>query len=152
MPLGHLVLSTTWLTALTASTLQTLVYELASVDDWYSLGLNLGLGIHELRTIECNYLDSNRRKTEMLYLWLRNASHPTWEAVIDALCRMGYYTLALKIKREYISSTATVGMCLLSCKCRYVYTYLANNCNFGVIHCLPYLYRAVNMYLLCWKT
>ena len=92
-------------TAQATPTLQALVSELALVENWHSLGVNLGLQGHTLREIERTYPDSSRCKTEMLDLWLQKAKNPTWKAVIDALCQMGEYAVALKTKRA-------IGMCL----------------------------------------
>ena len=101
------------MTALAPPTLQALAYELASIKDWYSLGVNLGLKVHQLHVIERNYhKDITRCKTEMLDIWLHDTRYPSWEAIIDALCLRGKFTVALRIKREYCSSTTTVGMCL----------------------------------------
>ena len=75
--------------------------------------MNLGLKVHQLHVIERNYhKDITRCKTEMLDIWLHDSRYPSWEAVIDALCLMGMFTVALRIKREHCSSTTTVGMCL----------------------------------------
>ena len=107
--------------------------------------------MHKLRTIECNYLDSNRRKTEMLYLWLRSASHPTWEAVIDALCVDGKLFSCLEYKKRihqlyhywYVFTTLQVQIYIP------IWQIVVTLVLFIAILFLPYLYRAVNMYLLC---
>ena len=87
-------------------TLQALTRELDSVEDWHRLGVNLGLQGHQLREIERNYSrDNNRCKTEMLDLWLRNASNPAWEAIVMGLDQMQARMLADHIRRTYCSSS-----------------------------------------------
>ena len=97
-------------TAPATPTLQALVNELASVEDWHLLGVNLGLRGHQLREIERNYpLESNRRKTETLDFWQRNAKSATWEAVVQALCLMQEHVVADAIRRKYCCSFTTAG-------------------------------------------
>ena len=97
-------------TAPATLTLQALVNELASVEDWHLLGVNLGLKGHQLREIERNYpLDNNRRKTETLDFWQSNAKSATWEAVAQALCLMQEHLVADAIRRKYCCSFTTAG-------------------------------------------
>ena len=96
-------------TAPATPTLQELVNELASVEDWHLLGVNLGLQGHQLREIERNYPRDNRRKTETLEFWLRNAKNPSWEAIVKALCLMQEHVVADAIRRKYCSSSTTAG-------------------------------------------
>ena len=97
-------------TAPATPTLQALVNELASVEDWHLLGVNLGLQGHQLREIERNYRgDSNRYKTETLDLWQRNAKDPSWEAIAKGLCLMQEHVVADGIRRKYCCSSATAG-------------------------------------------
>ena len=96
-------------TAPATPTLSELSNELDSVN-WHELGVKLGLQGHQLREIEQNYpRDSNRCKTEMLDLWLRNSENPSWEAVAKALCLMQECVVANEIQRKYCSSTPTFG-------------------------------------------
>ena len=95
-------------TAPATPTLQALVKELASIDNWHLLGVNLGLQGHQLRAIERNYpQDSDRRKSETLDLWQRNAKNATWEAVTQALCLMQEHVVADAIRRKYCCSSTT---------------------------------------------
>ena len=97
-------------TAPATPTLQALVNELASVENWHLLGVNLGLQGHQLRAIERDYpRDNDRLKTETLDLWQRNANCATWEAVAQALCLMGEHVVADAIRRKYGCSSATTG-------------------------------------------
>ena len=88
-------------------TLKELSNALDSVVNWHLLGVKLGLEDHELRAIDHDFRgDGNERcKHEMLSHWLRNAKHPTWKAVIDALCLMGNHKVALKIQMKYCTDT-----------------------------------------------
>ena len=95
-------------TAPATPTLQALVYELTSVEDWHLLGVNLGLRGHQLHEIERNYDgDGNRCKTETLCMWQRNAKNPSWEAVVKALCLMKEHVVADRIRRKYSCSSTT---------------------------------------------
>ena len=89
-------------TTLATPTRQALINELDFVENWQELGMHLGLQKHQLCEIKQKYHDSSCRKTEVLDHWLRNAKNPNWTAVFDALCQMGEYMVALKIKTKYI--------------------------------------------------
>ena len=81
-----------------------------SVQNWHRLGVKLGLQGHQLHEIEQNYpRDSNRCKSEMLDLWLRNTKNPSWEAIAEALCRMQECVVANEIQRKYCSFAPTFG-------------------------------------------
>ena len=82
--------------------LHNLSSELASVIDWFSLGLNLGLQKHELTKIERDYQGNDRRRVEMLDLWLHRTPNVTWEDVVTALQQMGENTVAEIIREKYI--------------------------------------------------
>ena len=101
-------------TASATLTLRELSNELSSVQDWHSLGIQLGLNDHELRTIEKDHPGESRRwKHEMLEKWLQNSKLPTWKAVIDALHLMGELAVASKIQTNHCSSSTATGMHLL---------------------------------------
>ena len=92
-------------------TLKDLSNELDSVVNWHSLGVKLGVEDHELTTIERDFRgDSVSCKHKMLSRWLRNAKHPTWQAVVDALRRMEEHAVASKISEKYCSSVIDTGM------------------------------------------
>ena len=97
-------------TAPAMPTLQALVNELASVENWHKLGVNLGLQGHQLRKLEQDYpRDSDRQKSEMLDLWLKSAVDLDWETVIQALCPMQEHVVADRIRRKYCCSSTTTG-------------------------------------------
>ena len=85
-----------------AMNLHNLSSELASVIDWFSLGLNLGLQKHELTKIERDYQGNDRRRVEMLDLWLHRTPNATWEDVVRALQQMGENVVAENIREKYI--------------------------------------------------
>ena len=82
--------------------LKNLSSELATVIEWLSLGLNLGLQQHELAKIERDYQGNDRRRLQMLNLWLQRTPNATWEDVVDALQQMGENTVAENIREKYI--------------------------------------------------
>ena len=71
--------------------------------NWHLLGVKLGLEDHKLRTIDHDFRGDgvDRCKHEMLSHWLRNAKHPSWKIVADALRLMGEHKVALKIQTKY---------------------------------------------------
>ena len=91
-------------------TLQLLVYELSSVENWHSLGVNLGLKGHQLREIEQTYHGNSKRcKTETLDFWQRNNRNCTWEAIARALDLIQEEVVADWIREKYCSSTTATG-------------------------------------------
>ena len=58
--------------------------ELKTVTDWFQLGTNLGLEPYELKQIERDYQGNERRKQEMLDLWLRRIPNTGWKDVVSA--------------------------------------------------------------------
>ena len=77
-----------------------LSFELATVVDWYQLGLNLGLPKHELTKIERDYQGNDRRRLEMLDKWLRCTPNATWRDVASALEQMGENSVAESIRQK----------------------------------------------------
>ena len=57
---------------------KSLCAELKTVTDWHQLGINLGVTADELRRIERDYQGNDRRRAEMLDLWLRCMSRIIW--------------------------------------------------------------------------
>ena len=81
---------------------KSLCAELKTVTGWHQLGINLGVPADELRRIEHDYQGNDRRRAEMLDLWLRCTPNATWEDVVRALQQMGENTVAEKIRQNYI--------------------------------------------------
>ena len=87
------------------SDIATLCNELTSISDWFTLGLNLGVKLHQLHEIHSKYfqvegLGACRR--ESLVLWLRRTPSASWRDVVRVLQRMGENTVAGRIERKYI--------------------------------------------------
>ena len=75
--------------------------ELKKVIDWIPFGLNLGLKMEELKTIEANYPnDLQRRRIEMLEEWQKKVT-PTWSAVVQALMDIGKRRLASELAQKH---------------------------------------------------
>ena len=98
-------------TAPAKPSLKDLTTELASVVNWYDLGLNLGIKSSQLKVIEGDYHDQKRRKSEMLDCWLRIGENCSWEAIAKALSQIGEQEVANEIRKKYCSS--------LTANCKY---------------------------------
>ena len=81
---------------------KSLCAELKTVTDWHQLGINLGVPADELRRIERDYQGNDRRRAEMLDLWLRCTPNATWEDVVRALQQMGENAVAENIREKHI--------------------------------------------------
>ena len=79
-----------------------LLNELKDIDDWFELGVYLGVPDHKLRKIEqdCCYMDVEECKMEMILLW-RQMTVPTWGAIVNALAEIGKHKRALEIASKY---------------------------------------------------
>lgn len=72
------------------------------VNDWYTLGLQLGIKTHTLRDIQQNNgLSPDNRRQEMFDVWLRSDPNASWEKLIGALETMEYCRLARSVKTKY---------------------------------------------------
>ena len=76
--------------------------ELKTVTDWHQLGICLGLQTHELMQIERDHQGNERRKQEMLDLWLRRKPDAGWRDVVSALKLMEENRVAESIRQNYI--------------------------------------------------
>lgn len=76
--------------------------ELREVTEWYQLGLQLGVTPSKLREVERDYPQDNlRRKSEVLYWWLRNAPEASWEKLAQVLEAMGgYAAVAYRLRNK----------------------------------------------------
>ena len=90
--------------------LKILSNELATVSDWYVLGLKLGLRPDQLRAIQSNNPTAGveRWKPEMLDKWLRTDSNASWENVMSALQSMGEDAVAKRITQKYVQAKEAV--------------------------------------------
>lgn len=82
--------------------LHELLIELKDVDDWFELGVYLGVPDNKLREIQqdCHYMDIEECKMEMILLW-RQLNIPTWSAIVNALAEIGQHKIALEIASKY---------------------------------------------------
>ena len=76
--------------------------ELKPVTDWYQLGIHLGLQTYELIQIEHDHHGNERRKQEMLNLWLRRKPDAGWRDVVRALQQMEENRVAESIRQNYV--------------------------------------------------
>ena len=65
-------------------TIRNVSQALVEVTDYHGLGIQLGLPLHELNTIEANHQCVERRKMEVLALWLQGPDRE-WKDLIVAL-------------------------------------------------------------------
>ena len=90
--------------ASTCLTLREIENELSEVtgEDWYPLGVQLGLRPATLREIQRNYpLDTERCRREILDLWLRSTPKVSWKILVQAVQGLGRYkSLAQKLRRK----------------------------------------------------
>ena len=71
------------------------------IDDWYSLGLKLGLSDNSLKTIQRNNTgDLNACKREMLSQWLRQDTQATYQKLVYALQECDEHVAATKMAEE----------------------------------------------------
>ena len=85
-------------------TLREIENELREVtgEDWYPLGVQLGLRPATLREIQRNYsLDTERCRREMLDMWLHNAPQVSWKILAQGVQALNKYeSLAQKLRRK----------------------------------------------------
>ena len=76
--------------------------ELQSITDWQGLGLRLGLEEHKLQEIMIDQrgMVAHCRRS-MFSSWLKSVPTASWPDIVDALAKMGEWTLAAEIKFKY---------------------------------------------------
>ena len=78
--------------------------ELSTVSKWYQLGIRLGLQPSRLRQIEQEVpTDIDRRKIEVVDLWLQSTPAASWKHFVTVLREMGDVTTAERIELKYIT-------------------------------------------------
>ena len=82
---------------------QLLLTELSEVaDDWFTLGVALGVRVSRLRGIQANSREGERRwMIELFQSWLDSNPTASWKDVIGALEQLGHNTLATKLRSNY---------------------------------------------------
>jgi len=77
--------------------------ELSTVSRWYQLGIKLGLQPSQLRQIEQEVpTDIDRRKIEVVDLWLQSTPGASWRHIVTALRELGDMTIAERIESKYV--------------------------------------------------
>ena len=77
--------------------------ELKLVADWHQLGIQLGLPPAQLCQIEREYPGGiERRKVEVVDLWLQSTPGASWRHIITALREMGDVTTAERMELKYV--------------------------------------------------
>ena len=81
-------------------TVKELVKACRNVNDWYNLGLHLGLSVKQLKNIRRKYyrLGEERMKTIMFEVWLKSFPSASWADLIDALNEMGEDSVASRVE------------------------------------------------------
>ena len=94
-------------------TLQRLLEELKDVDNWFLLGIFLGVPVKQLQKIESLHRgETERCKIDMLQYWLDNNVTASWKDVVRALEQTNQLVLAETVKHKYLlSTTADQGEC-----------------------------------------
>lgn len=78
--------------------------------EWCSLGIQLGIGLHELKQIEKSQGgDIDRCKIDTFDYWLRNSEDPSWEALAEALDKIGGHTHLAQALRAKVADPASEG-------------------------------------------
>ena len=81
--------------------------ELSAVSKWYQLGIRLGLQPSQLRQIEQEVpTDIERRKVEVVDLWLQSTPGASWRHIVTALREMGEMTTAERIELKYVKGAS----------------------------------------------
>ena len=91
--------------------------ELATVEEWYVLGIQLGLRPDQLAEIELSHPTAGvgRWRSEMLSKWLCTVPNASWKDVVDALLGIKENTVANTIMAKYSivqDKAAAAGMSL----------------------------------------
>ena len=103
----------------TLLTVQLVIKELKTLDDWFMFGVTLGVIVSELRKIESAYKGSIERcKVETIQYWLDNNADASWKEVAQALEQIDQLALAAKVKKKYLWTTCEQeGVCVCVCVC-----------------------------------
>ena len=82
--------------------------ELSTVSKWYQLGIKLGLLPSQLRQIEQEVpTDVDRRKVEVVDLWLQSTPGASWRHIVTALREIGSLFVADMIEQKYVKGMTT---------------------------------------------
>lgn len=84
----------------TGPTLKQVCAELKDFENWFELGIQLGVNEDILDSIEASHKSTGRKCLEMVQQWL-NSKYPTWEGIHDALMNIYESDLAARIADKY---------------------------------------------------
>ena len=99
------------------------------MEDWYSLGVALGVRVRKLREIQASNSRSGiqRCKIDMFQSWLDSTPTASWEDVIRALEQLDHNSLAARLREEYTKQQPSPGVCVCVhvcvCVCVFLYMY-----------------------------
>ena len=89
--------------------------ELNEVDDWFTLGVALGVTVRKLREIQTSNPQGGVQHwmTDMFQSWLDSTPTASWEDVIRALEQLDHVVLAARLRSKYIGQQLSPGMCVV---------------------------------------
>jgi len=100
-------------------TINKILSETREVTDWHSLGIHLEITPENLSQIERNHSgDTERCKTEVVKLWLRNTQERTWDRLAQAVDEMGEHTNLVQTLRKKHQGNPNVKTVYNSCVAR----------------------------------
>ena len=71
--------------------------------NWDRLGIQLGLGVDEIKEIERDHQSAWRRKMEMFNMWKKKDENASWEKLIAALEDLDEKSLAGRLREKYLT-------------------------------------------------
>ena len=86
----------------------------------HQLGIQLEVPTHKLNEFEINYpKDVNRQMTEVIEYWRNNAGDCSWEALANAVDKMGQYgKLVIQLRDWHLKVKARYGISSIkACSC-----------------------------------
>ena len=90
----------------------------AVVDEWFRLGLELGVAESKLNSIRYDHpKDVEACKIKMVQQWLKQSRlkrpYPLWCSLVEALNEIGLRKMSDKISKQYSTSKFILVICLL---------------------------------------
>lgn len=83
-----------------------MVEDLDEVDDWFTLGVSLGVPVNRLREFtQANSRRVPRCKIDVFHYWLNSTPTASWINVTRVLEQLNYITLAAKLKSKYLRNS-----------------------------------------------
>ena len=103
-----------------------LLEAVSNVTDWYSLGVQLGLTMSQLRGIELTYPRDGltRLKAEMFNVWLKSSPNASWTDLITALRAIDEHRVANDIEAVYTPGNERLSVCVHVTDSNHMYRWL----------------------------